>query len=109
MAVLLTKASPMRTGTNYVFKILEEFKQTPTLSPNGNDQPLVEDLSERELDVLSLVSLGLSNNEIGARLFLALSTVKGHNQNIFDKLKVRNRTEAVARARELGLLIGNLN
>jgi LuxR family maltose regulon positive regulatory protein len=54
--------------------------------------------------VLRLIAQGLSNSEIGARLFLALSTVKGHNQNIFEKLQVQRRTEAIARARELGLL-----
>ena len=47
---------------------------------------------------------GNSNHEISERLFLALSTVKGHNRNIFGKLQVQRRTEAVARARELGLL-----
>jgi LuxR family maltose regulon positive regulatory protein len=47
---------------------------------------------------------GLSNGEISARLFLALSTVKGHNRRIFDKLQVQRRTKAVARARELDLL-----
>ena len=67
-------------------------------------QPLIEPLSQRELEVLHLIAQGLSNREIGERLFLALSTVKGHNQQIFDKLQVQSRTEAVARARELGLL-----
>jgi ATP/maltotriose-dependent transcriptional regulator MalT len=67
-------------------------------------QPLVEPLSERELEVLQLIAQGLSNREICERLFLALSTVKGHNRNIFDKLQVHRRTEAVARAQELGLL-----
>ena len=65
---------------------------------------MVEPLSERELEVLRLVAQGLSNREISLRLFLALNTVKGHNQKIFDKLQVQSRTEAVARARELGLL-----
>jgi LuxR family maltose regulon positive regulatory protein len=51
-----------------------------------------------------LIAQGLSNQEIGARLFLALDTVKGHNRRIFDKLQVQRRTEAIARARELGLL-----
>lgn len=64
----------------------------------------LEPLSPRELEVLRLVAQGLSNEEIGRRLFRALSTVKGHNRLIFDKLGVKNRTEAVARARELGLL-----
>jgi LuxR family transcriptional regulator, maltose regulon positive regulatory protein len=67
-------------------------------------QPLIEPLSQRELKVLQLITQGLSNREIGQRLFLALSTVKGHNRIIFDKLQVQSRTEAIARARELGLV-----
>jgi LuxR family maltose regulon positive regulatory protein len=67
-------------------------------------QPLIEPLSQRELEVLRLIAQGLSNHEISARLFLSLNTVKGHNQKIFGKLQVQRRTEAVARARELGLL-----
>jgi LuxR family maltose regulon positive regulatory protein len=65
---------------------------------------LIEPLSQRELEVLRLMADGLSNGEISERLFVALSTVKGHNQKIFDKLQVQRRTEAVARARDLGLL-----
>jgi len=65
---------------------------------------MVEPLSERELEVLRLVAQGLSNLKISQRLFLAVNTVKGHNQKIFDKLQVQSRTEAAARARELGLL-----
>ena len=64
----------------------------------------MEPLSRRELEILRLIAQGLSNHEIGERLFLALDTVKGHNRRIFDKLQVQRRTEAVARARELGLL-----
>jgi LuxR family maltose regulon positive regulatory protein len=56
------------------------------------------------LEVLRLIAQGLSNQEIGERLFLALDTVKGHNRRIFDKLQVQRRTEAIARASELGLL-----
>jgi LuxR family maltose regulon positive regulatory protein len=67
-------------------------------------QPLIEPLSQRELEVLRLIAQGLSNHEIGERLYLALSTVKGHNRVIFGKLDVQRRTEAVARARELGLV-----
>ncbi|MFV9507282.1 MAG: LuxR C-terminal-related transcriptional regulator [Oscillochloridaceae bacterium umkhey_bin13] len=65
---------------------------------------LIEPLSERELEVLRLVAQGLSNQAISAQLFVALSTVKGHNLRIFAKLHAKNRTEAVARARSLGLL-----
>ena len=71
---------------------------------NNPKSEMVEPLSERELEVLRLVARGLSNREISERLFLAVNTVKGHNQKIFDKLQVQSRTEAVARARELGLL-----
>jgi LuxR family maltose regulon positive regulatory protein len=65
---------------------------------------LAEPLSQRELEVLYLIAQGCSNAEISARLFIALDTVKGHNRKIFSKLQVQRRTEAVARARELGLL-----
>lgn len=65
---------------------------------------LIEPLSGRELDVLRLVAQGCSNLEISQKLFLALSTVKGHNLRAFGKLQARNRTEAVVRARALGLL-----
>jgi LuxR family maltose regulon positive regulatory protein len=65
---------------------------------------LVEPLSRRELEVLRLLAEGLTNNEIAAQLYRSLSTVKGHNRNLFGKLGVRNRTGAVKRAQELGLL-----
>jgi LuxR family maltose regulon positive regulatory protein len=61
-------------------------------------------LSQRELEVLRLIAQGLSNREIGERLYLALDTVKGHNRRIFGKLSVQRRTEAVARARSLNIL-----
>lgn len=64
----------------------------------------VEPLSEREVEVLKLIAQGLSNREIGEKLFLALDTVKGHNRRIFEKLQVSRRTEAVARARELNVI-----
>ena len=67
-------------------------------------EPLFDPLSQRESEVLILLAKGLSNRDIGERLFLALDTIKGHNRRIFDKLHVQNRTEAIARARELGLL-----
>jgi LuxR family maltose regulon positive regulatory protein len=67
-------------------------------------RPLVEPLSRREREVLQLIAVGLSNQEIAGRLVLALETVKGHNKRIFGKLQVQRRTEAVARARDLGVL-----
>jgi len=89
----------------YVSQLLSQFAVGfPIQASQPTGDTLIEPLTERELEVLRLIAEGLSNREIGERLFLALSTVKGHNQIIFDKLQVQRRTEAVARARELGLL-----
>jgi LuxR family maltose regulon positive regulatory protein len=77
---------------------------TPPSKTQDQKSKMVEPLSQRELEVLQLIAQGLSNREISERLFLALSSVKGHNLKIFGKLQVQRRTEAVARARELGLL-----
>jgi LuxR family maltose regulon positive regulatory protein len=71
---------------------------------SNQQSTMLEPLSERELEVLRLVAQGLTNNEISQRLVLALSTIKGHNLRIFGKLQARNRSEAIKRARELGLL-----
>jgi LuxR family maltose regulon positive regulatory protein len=65
---------------------------------------LVEPLSEREIEVLQLIAEGLSNREIASRLFISLNTVKAHTRNIYGKLGVRSRTQAVAEARALGIL-----
>jgi len=89
----------------YVRRLLSRFRAAPPISPSPPRAELpVDALTQREMEVLQLIADGLSNREIGERLFLALSTVKGHARIIFDKLQVRRRTEAVARARELGLL-----
>ena len=69
-------------------------------SPNNASQLL----GDRKLEILSLVAEGLSNREIAERLVLAMSTVKWYINEIFSKLSVNNRTQAVAQARELGLL-----
>ncbi|MGB5844382.1 MAG: response regulator transcription factor, partial [Anaerolineales bacterium] len=65
---------------------------------------LLEPLSEREVEVLMLIAEGLSNQQIAGQLHISLSTVKGHTSNIYGKLSVHNRTQAVARANELGIL-----
>jgi len=91
----------------YMDRLLAAFAPPTAASQSaiGNRQSaMIEPLSERELEVLRLIAQGLSNGEISRRLSLALSTVKGHNLRIFGKLQAQNRTEAVARARELGLL-----
>ncbi len=65
---------------------------------------LAEALSDREIQVLRLVTAGLSNREIAERLYITTGTAKTHLHNLCGKLGVRNRTEAAARARELDLL-----
>lgn len=105
MAELLETAVSQAISPNYINKLLTAFGNQQDIHPSSfTPQPLVEPLSERELEVLQLVAQGFSNREIGERLFLALPTVKGHNRNIYSKLNVTRRTEAVARARELGIL-----
>lgn len=95
----------------YIQKLLATFEIGGLKSEGKSNLPLpstaqllIEPLSQREMEILHLIAQGLSNQAICERLYLALSTVKGHNQNIFGKLQVQRRTEAVARARELGLL-----
>jgi DNA-binding CsgD family transcriptional regulator len=68
------------------------------------DQPLVDPLSERELEVLQLIAAGLTNRQIAGELTIVIGTVKAHTSNIYGKLGVSNRTQAVARARELKIL-----
>ncbi len=108
MAQLLLEAAERGIMPDYVGKLLAAFdaekQKSKTQSGLPAAQLLIEPLSQREIEVLQLISRGLSNREIGESLFLALSTVKGHNRIIFNKLQVQNRTEAVARARELDLL-----
>jgi LuxR family maltose regulon positive regulatory protein len=108
MAELLSAAAVQGIMPDYANRLLAVFETKtnngrPTASALGAAS-LVEPLTPRELEVLRLIAQGLSNQEIGARLFLALDTVKGHNRRIFDKLQVQRRTEAIARAGELGLL-----
>jgi LuxR family maltose regulon positive regulatory protein len=108
MAQLLLEAASHGVMPDYIGKLLAVFEADKRKSEGKPDlppaQPLIEPLSQRELEVLHLIAQGLSNREICERLFLALDTVKGHNRKIFDKLQVKRRTEAVARAHELGLL-----
>ena len=67
-------------------------------------QPLPEPLSQRELEILNLLAQNLSNKEVADRLFISTGTVKQHTHNIYGKLAVGNRRDAVAKARNLALL-----
>jgi predicted ATPase/DNA-binding NarL/FixJ family response regulator len=84
---------------------LTEELSSPVYQPGrAPDQSLLDPLSDRELEVLRLISEGLTNRQIAERLFVVLGTVKAHSSNIYSKLGVSNRTQAVTRARELNLL-----
>jgi LuxR family maltose regulon positive regulatory protein len=111
MAELLGVAAAQGMMPEYVGRLLAAFPAVALPLPDGRGSdgapppsPLVEPLSPRELEILQLIADGLSNQEICDKLFLALDTVKGHNRRIFEKLQVQRRTEAVAKARALGLL-----
>jgi LuxR family maltose regulon positive regulatory protein len=109
MGELLRQTSTQGIVPEYVSKLLaalevSEHESMRVLPPHPYTQPLIEPLSSRELEVLQLLAAGLSNREIAKTLVIALGTVKNHLQNIYGKLDVHNRTQAVHRARELGLL-----
>ena len=78
----------------------------PNQSQSLKTSSLDEALTRAELTVLELVDVGLSNREIAERLKIGVGTVKWHLHRVFEKLQVRNRIEAVAKARQQGMLSG---
>lgn len=105
MAKLLSEVASQGVMPEYTNKLLTAFAAEKRKGKVASSaRPFHDPLSRRELEILQLIAEGLSNRQIGERLYLELTTVKGHNQKIFAKLDVKRRTEAVARARQLGLL-----
>ncbi len=87
-------------------KSLEPVQPVPSPAPSqaANQEGLLEPLNERELDVLRLMAAGLSNREIGAELYLSENTIRWYASQIFSKMGVRGRGQAVALARQMNLL-----
>jgi LuxR family maltose regulon positive regulatory protein len=109
MARLLRETLDRGVAPDYVRRLLAAFPSEKAESASVHRSPspaneLVEPLSEREVEVLQLIAGGLTNREIADQLYLSLNTVKVHTRNIYGKLDVHNRTEAVAKARALSLL-----
>jgi ATP/maltotriose-dependent transcriptional regulator MalT/CheY-like chemotaxis protein len=116
MAALLAQAVSHSAAPDYVRSVLAAFpatmnaergtmKEEMAMHPSAfSVQSLVEPLSQRELEVLRLIAAGMSNKEIARQLVLTVGTVKWHIENLYSKLNVCSRTQAVARARALGLL-----
>ncbi|MGB0386384.1 MAG: HTH-type transcriptional regulator MalT [Ardenticatenaceae bacterium] len=114
MASLLQLGQARAIAEPYVKQLLSAFPQPKsdkpaigkpaTVPPTDLLIELIDPLSERELEVLRLVATGMKNQQIADHLVIAVSTVKSHTNKIYHKLNVRNRTQAVARARELKLL-----
>jgi DNA-binding NarL/FixJ family response regulator len=84
-------------------KVVAEFARLSRKTPRTQD-PLIEQLSERELEILRLIAQGASNREIAGALFLAEGTIKNHVTNILGKLEVRDRTQAALKAKDTGLI-----
>lgn len=106
---LLYAAAERGIQSEYSGRLLGALAEEPLVVESARPQApvaqeLIEPLTARELEVLQLIAAGLSNRAIAERLVLAVSTVKGHTSNIYGKLGVNKRTEAVARAQRLGLL-----
>jgi LuxR family transcriptional regulator, maltose regulon positive regulatory protein len=109
MARLLYEAAQQKIKPEYVHRLLEAFpRRTPESAQPAVHSGIAEPLSDRELKVLDLLARGFSNKEIASHLSIEVRTVKWHTGNIFGKLNVKNRNQAVVRARELNVLQGAL-
>jgi LuxR family maltose regulon positive regulatory protein len=103
MAQLLRRALSQGIAPEYAARLLDAFGEPAAPLPPAA-QPLIEPLTDRELEVLRLIAAGLSNREIAHQLVVAVSTVKTHINHIYGKLDAKSRTHAVAQARALDLL-----
>lgn len=106
MAVMLKHLYIQGFSSVYLQQILEAFPETSKTLPNAmQSQALIESLTKREMEILGLLAQRLSNKEIANTLIISQETVKRHTSNIYQKLSVKNRRQAVASGYTLGLLI----
>jgi LuxR family maltose regulon positive regulatory protein len=98
-------ASPLKEYASHLLSQLDAEMHTIGVQEKGlRKGDLVEPLSQRELEVLRLIALGKTNQEVANELIVSAGTIKAHTASIYRKLDVANRTEAVTRARQLGIL-----
>jgi len=100
----MTEGAKRLVPQAYLDRLLDAAGRSPSAVPRNTAPVAGEELTERELKILRLLEAGLGNRELAQSLFLAEATVKWHLHNIFGKLGVKNRTSALARAREISLL-----
>lgn len=105
MRHLLGRAAAAGTGGAAAERLLAAFGEAPPAAATAVS-PLAEPIRERELDVLRCIAAGMSNPEIAGHLYLSPNTVKTHVRNLYAKLGVEKRSQALRRARELGLISG---
>ncbi len=103
-AIRATARGESILGPSVTAKVIAEFSRVSSLVPATHMEQLIEPLSERELEILTLIARGVSNREIADQLVIAEGTVKNHVTHILGKLGVRDRTQAALKARELGLV-----
>ncbi len=104
LSVARNSGAAASISPEYVGKLLTILEQSPPKHTPAGVEPLAEPLSERELEVLRLVATGMKNSEIAKDLFVVVGTIKSHLNSIYRKLGVSSRTQAISRARDLGLL-----
>jgi LuxR family maltose regulon positive regulatory protein len=104
---LLCELEKQKTAMPYTRKVrqsMDDQEEVGVTARVGSSESLIEPLTEREMEVLRLLATHLSSTEIAGQLVIATSTVRSHIKNIYSKLRVHSRTEAVEKAREIGLL-----
>jgi len=109
---VLSRAEALNRGIapDYVRQLLEAFpdaepEQADSVKRKAPGSELVEPLSEREIDVLQLIAVGYKYQDIAEQLVISLNTVRHHTKNIYGKLEVNNRTQAIKKANDLNLLL----